>query len=413
MKFIPRVLKLGALLWLVAVLGGCKSATILSKEKPTQEIRESVIQDEASVEWGEALEQPDEDFNIDIEPAPTTGSVQSTVGSPYWKEMEDPYYGIRFAVPCFWHVDKPEGYYRGMAYSIRNYSYEYSARFPRNEKEFWESGGIKIDMAFPKKAHRGTSMEDYVAHLHIHAEADDFELISTEAISVNGQKALLVTTKSVFGIGHFYLFDLNEDAFLVFNLSPGVLDNPDVQAILHSLVIGPDIHVVIPDSPPGYPLEEVITNCKGVNILEVKLAGPKSMAWGSGKPVKLHFALINKTNQKLYVLNWYTPFEGIVGDIFRVTWNGQSLPFIGILKKRGEPSPESYILIKPEGAVIAEVNLSEFYDFSKPGTYTIAYNTPRSSDVARSEKEFANTISDLGPVVIPSNEVMIEIVVED
>jgi hypothetical protein len=151
----------------------------------------------------------------------------------------------------------------------------------------------------------------------------------------------------------------------------------------------------------------------GVNELEAKMVGPRSVVWGSGKSVKLHFALINKSDQLLYVLNWHTPFEEIIGDIFQVTWNGQTLPYMGILEERGSLSSESYILIGPEDAVFVEVNLSEFYDLSRPGMYTIAYKTPRSSDVARSEKEFAITINDLEPVIIPSNEITVEIVVED
>lgn len=355
--------------------------------------------------------------NIILDPTETpNSSFENKQGKDYqsgWVKMSDPHYGIRFAVPCFWHVDMSGENYRGLSYIIRNYSYEYSARFPGNDKDFWESGGIKIDVAFPEKAHRGESIEDYVTHLHVHAEADDFEVVSTEDITVNGQEASLVTTKSVFGVGNFYLFDLNENTFLVFSLSLGAIENPDVQAILHSIAIDSDTHVVIPDIPPGYPLEEVIRECMGANELEAKLVGPKAVVWGSGKPVKVHFALINNTKDAIHVLNWYTPFEEIAGDIFRVTWNGQPLPYLGILEKRGNPSPESYILIGPGNVVFVEVNLSEFYDFSRPGIYTIAYKTPCYSDIARSEKEFATTINDLEPVIIPSNEVKVEIVRED
>jgi hypothetical protein len=201
-------------------------------------------------------------------PNSTFDTKQGKENHSGWVITSDPHYGIRFAVPCFWHVDMPEKNFRGLTYIIRNYSYEYSARFPGNDKDFWEGGGIKIDMAFPKKAHRGDFMEDYVAHLHVHAEADDFELVSTEEITVNGQKAFLVTTKSVFGIGHFYLFDLDEDTFLIISLSPGAIENPDAQAILHSIAIDSDIHVVIPVIPPGYPLEEVISECMRASAVE-------------------------------------------------------------------------------------------------------------------------------------------------
>jgi len=210
--------------------------------------------------------------NIITNPTETPNSSFDTKqGKDYhsgWVKMSDPHYGIRFAMPCFWHVDMPEKNFRGLTYIIRNYSYEYTARFHGNDKAFWESGGIKIDMAFPKRTRQGASMEDYVAHLHVHAEADDFELVSIEEITVNGQKAFLVTTKSVFGIGHFYLFDLDENTFLVISLSPGAIENPDVQAILHSIAIDPDTHVVIPDTPPGYPLGEVISECMGANVVK-------------------------------------------------------------------------------------------------------------------------------------------------
>jgi hypothetical protein len=339
------------------------------------------------------------------------GGQYGKESSSFWVEMEGLHYGIRFAVPCFWHVDIPEGNYRGLTYSIRNYSYEYSLTFPRNDRDFWESGGIKINMAFPKKVRRDTSLEDYIASRD--GEADDFKYISTEEVSINGQNALLVTTESVFGIGHFYLFDLNEDVFLLFSLSPGAIHDPDVQAILHSLAIDPDTPVMIPGFPPGYPLEEVITDCRGANELKVLMSSPKSLTWGSGEAVKLHFALINLTNDKLYILDWHTPFEGIAGDIFRVTYNGQLLPYQGILAMRGDPSPESYILIGPADAEIIEVNLSEVYDFSRPGTYSIVYKSPHTSHIARSEDDFATTLDELGPIYISSNEITAEIVFEN
>jgi hypothetical protein len=341
-------------------------------------------------------------------------SIRHQVGkgdSWYWVTMEDPHYGIRFAVPCFWQVDMPEENYRGLTYIIRNYSYEYSVRFPRNDKDFWDSGGIKIDMAFPRKMHGDMSMADYVSNLQ--GEADDFKLVSTEEIIVNGQRSILVTTESVFGIGQFYLFDLNEEVFLLVSLSPKAIHNTDVQGVLHSLAIDPDTSVEVPDYPPGYPLDEVITDCKGANELKVLMSSQKTLAWGSGEAVKLHFALINLTTDQLYVLDWFTPFEGMAGDIFRIIYDGRPVKYQGNLAERGNPTPESYLLIEPVGAAIIEVNLSKVYDFSRPGRYTIAYKSPRLSDIAWSAEGFATTLDELGPVYISSNEIAVEILVED
>lgn len=45
-----------------------------------------------------------------------------------------------------------------------------------------------------------------------------------------------------------------------------------------------------------------------------------------GEPVNLRFELHNQTDRPLYVLIWYTPLEGIAGDIFQVARNGESYP---------------------------------------------------------------------------------------
>lgn len=45
------------------------------------------------------------------------------------------------------------------------------------------------------------------------------------------------------------------------------------------------------------------------------------------EPVKLRFYLINDTDSRLYVLNWFTPLEGIGGEIFRVKRDGVAVPY--------------------------------------------------------------------------------------
>jgi hypothetical protein len=210
-----------------------------------------------------------------------------------------------------------------------------------------------------------------------------------------------------------YLFDLNEDRFLVLSLSPGAFADPDVQAVVHSMAIDPGIPVNVPDTTPGYPLGGVISDCKGANELEVLITGPKSLRWGSGQVVKVHLALINQSPDRLYVLDWFTPFEGFAGDLFRIMYNGQPLEYQGVLAERDDPSSGSYMLIESGGALTVEVNLSSFYDFSRPGIYSIAYKSPPISDVAASETEFAASFDELGPIYIPSNEITVKISLEE
>ncbi len=140
--------------------------------------------------------------------------------------------------------------------------------------------------------------------------------------------------------------------------------------------------------------------------LEVK----ESHQIGSGEPVILHFTLKNHSPEPLYILEWYTPLEGIAGEIFTVTRDGKILPYMGILAIRDLPSAESYVYLGPGESVSSEVNIASVYDFSQPGNYMIAFRSPRISHIARSEKDMAKTMDELGPVNIPSNKVSVEIV---
>lgn len=128
-----------------------------------------------------------------------------------------------------------------------------------------------------------------------------------------------------------------------------------------------------------------------------------------GRRVIVQFTLTNNSDVDLYVLKWYTPLEGIGGEIFRVERDGQAVPYTGILATRGDPTPEAYQLLEAGQSASAEVDLATSFDFSQPGDYTIEFLSPRISHVARSEAEMARSVDELGPVVIPSNTVTVEI----
>jgi peptidyl-Lys metalloendopeptidase len=124
-----------------------------------------------------------------------------------------------------------------------------------------------------------------------------------------------------------------------------------------------------------------------------------------GQPVNLRFELHNQTDRSLYALTWYTPLEGIAGDIFRVTQDGEELPYQGMLAKRGDPTREEYITIEPGEAASAEVDLRTGYDLSVPGSYQVQFTAglqdvsddaslvPLKQDDHRSQSLSCNTVS--------------------
>jgi hypothetical protein len=142
--------------------------------------------------------------------------------------------------------------------------------------------------------------------------------------------------------------------------------------------------------------------------LQASLEAPAELH--QGEEVELRFTLTNNSDSALYVLKWYTPLEGIAGEIFTVERDGQALPYQGILASRVTPTRDDYVLLEPGESVSAEVDLGTAYDFSQTGLYTIAFLSPRISHVASSEAELAESLDDLGPVPIPSNQVTITVI---
>jgi hypothetical protein len=99
-----------------------------------------------------------------------------------------------------------------------------------------------------------------------------------------------------------------------------------------------------------------------------------------GEPVNIRFTLTNCTADTVFVLAWYTPLEGILGEFLRVDCDGEEVPYRGILAKRGDPASDEYITLPGGGAVSAEVDIATAYDMSHPGRYRVAY-TPLLCDV--------------------------------
>jgi hypothetical protein len=162
-----------------------------------------------------------------------------------------------------------------------------------------------------------------------------------------------------------------------------------------------------PSPPPPTGESQPVDNLSTGVKLEAELQVPASLP--NGDVVKLNFSLANHSDRPVYLLKWFTPLEGIGGDIFRVRRDGQLVPYQGILASRSDPAPDAYVFLEAGETVSAEVDLAKAYDFSQDGTYTITFISPRISYLAETEAEMARTLEALGPVEIPANEVAVNI----
>jgi hypothetical protein len=191
--------------------------------------------------------------------------------SQLWRTVEDPHHGVRFAVPCFWEVGiletpPPTDAY---AYPIRNYTDTYANSFGKNKEPLWESGAIKIDMDFLSGSNWNlspeASPEDLLAALY--DEGSNLSVLDVEKEVINGQEGLLVTAESTFdGEVQFYLFKVSDQLFLIFGPRKGTLNDPDVQAILGSLALRPEVEVNVPRIVPGDAPDGQVPECmQGMN----------------------------------------------------------------------------------------------------------------------------------------------------
>ena len=145
----------------------------------------------------------------------------------------------------------------------------------------------------------------------------------------------------------------------------------------------------------------------GESGLIASVEAPASLA--SGEAVNVKFTLTNTLSEGLYVLRWFTPLEGLAGDIFRIRRDGLHLPYHGILVKRAPPTAEDYVWLDAGGSISAEVDLAEGYDFSQPGQYTVQFSSPRLSYTAKALGEQAHSFEELAAIEIPSNPITVTI----
>ena len=106
---------------------------------------------------------------------------------------------------------------------------------------------------------------------------------------------------------------------------------------------------------------------------------------------------------------WFTPLEGLAGDLFQVRREGVELFYRGKLVKRGPPIAEDYVWIDAGGSISAEVDLVEGYDFSQAGQYTLQFRSPRLSHISKTLEDQADSFDQLDVIQIPSSPVSVTI----
>jgi hypothetical protein len=129
----------------------------------------------------------------------------------------------------------------------------------------------------------------------------------------------------------------------------------------------------------------------------------------AGGPTGIRFQLTNRLDKPLSMLRWNTPFEGWRGTILSLSLQGgQEVPYHGPMVKRGDPVMGDYMTLRAGESQIIGIDLSQAYDLSKPGLYTVKV-TGGIQDVIQDGTQPPRPRDRFQPVELVCNELTLDV----
>lgn len=90
--------------------------------------------------------------------------------------------------------------------------------------------------------------------------------------------------------------------------------------------------------------------------------------------VAVTVTFINTSPEPMQLLKWYTGGEGLQERLFEVTRDGEPVAYLGPIVKRAAPGEADYITLAPGERLTRSVVLSDQYDLSEDGDYSVRYD---------------------------------------
>jgi len=131
-------------------------------------------------------------------------------------------------------------------------------------------------------------------------------------------------------------------------------------------------------------------------------------SYNQGEPIVITFSIRNLSSHDIWILNWYTPLEGIKGKIFDIKCDGAEIPYEGRLVKRGNPEKDDYVLIDPGASAQAQVDLSQAYSLPACNECVVKFKG-RIHDFALDEKQIPRPANQQVTVDVAGNTVSFRI----
>jgi hypothetical protein len=197
-------------------------------------------------------------------PEPTQIAPESQPELPVvtdWRAVRDPRYGFGFAIPCWWLTNEIAS--DNGLYTVKNYDDVY---FNANSsKGFWDwpNGTLKLDIVTMEGIDPALSDTDAFMQL---SDPTMTSLVSAEQIQYGSHLATAVVVSSVNSPSDppvkLFLFRFAPDKLLLVNPIPqSIIDTPDFQALLASVVLNADEQIALPLITPAPAL--IDASCAG------------------------------------------------------------------------------------------------------------------------------------------------------
>lgn len=194
-------------------------------------------------------------------PAPTQTESAPQPEQPVvtaWKAVRDARYGFGLATPCWWVVNPIPAEGAGGVMTITNYDEAYF--MAHSNKGFWEwpNGTLKLDVIVMEGA--DPARNDADAYMQF-VDPSMTGLVSVEAQQFGSHSATVITLSNLVNTADpdtkLFIFRLAPDILLMVAPFPqNIIETPEFQAILSSIVLTPEEQVALPLIPPAPALIE-------------------------------------------------------------------------------------------------------------------------------------------------------------
>ena len=134
-----------------------------------------------------------------------------------------------------------------------------------------------------------------------------------------------------------------------------------------------------------------------IDQTKLSLAVDLSLRVKKDEPILARLQFSNRSSRPYELLSWLIFPGGRIDskNYFGVNVDGRPARYIGIMKKRRNPTAADYIAVKPGETLTSVVSLSDAYFINQPGILTVVYSAinPALVEGVPGDRLFSNTVS--------------------